>query len=788
MDLDAQYAAKVRPWLELAEDLRTLSLDSTLQVPQICVMGDQSSGKSSVLEALSGIPFPRGSGLVTKCPVRLVMRRAEAGTKWKAAASAAGSPRETTADSPTELTGVLGRLMEVSTRTQAFSTDPIIVRLTSEDAPDLTVVDLPGIVRTSTAGQSQAVIAEVNALIDDYLAQERTIILAVIPANQDIATVDILERAQRVDPRGERTLGVLTKPDLVGDGNEDEVMAVVKNQRKPLKLGYVIVKNRSQAQIKQGTSSAAAREDEARFFAAHPVFRKLEKKKCVGIKTLTDALTKLLVHRLQHQLAPMKRQVEALYGKVRTELRSVQTQGIPTTTGERQKLLVTLTQDFVRQLHDCVRGEYRDRLIVTSPTLRLYTRAIVIFQELQTKVLKSAPRFQDRNFVDDLARRMEGLRGRELPGFMSSQSFYMFIQDFIDAWAIPSRAAAQQTRALAAEVVTELLQHIAPAYPALRDAFDGAANAILEATEDEAYVLIETLLVREKDPFTINEFLQAHINKLRYDKFDTAVDAAFAATSSSSGSSSQSSSSSQSGSSANQSWDASKQQIMANLRTWYQNSHSVSSFANAEDLSAILQAYWTLASKRFVDNACMSLDDRILGTLCPRLQESLFQTTHDDEKLEAFFTPDPAIVAKRQQLEALKDRLARATAAMASIQPPPRAAPPPNTKQDQPAPPPQQQPQQQQAPPPPQQQQPSPFVLLQIPVGPQGLGLQLADEQGDVVTRGFRNGSLAQQHGAQLGDVLVEINGRKVTSFDAAIAELKSNKNPNVALTVRRGR
>jgi len=81
------------------------------------------------------------------------------------------------------------------------------------------------------------VIQEVNNLINSYLIQERTIILAVLPANQDIATCDILERAAQVDPTGERTIGVLTKPDLVGPGSEDEVIAVLNNVSKPLKLG-----------------------------------------------------------------------------------------------------------------------------------------------------------------------------------------------------------------------------------------------------------------------------------------------------------------------------------------------------------------------------------------------------------------------------------------------------------------------------------------------------------------------------------------------------------------------
>uniref|UniRef100_A0A7S3JVN6 Dynamin-type G domain-containing protein n=1 Tax=Aureoumbra lagunensis TaxID=44058 RepID=A0A7S3JVN6_9STRA len=754
--IDLTYRDQVRPWLELAEDLRTLNLDSTLAVPQICVMGDQSSGKSSVLEALSGIPFPRGSGLVTRCPVRLVMRRADSGTRWQAVASLESSQQSVSAESAEELTNILARLMEASTRQHSssqggMSTEAIVVKLTSADAPDLTVVDLPGIVRTTTAGQSINVIDEVNGLIDSYLQEERTIILAVIPANQDIATVDILERAQRVDPKGERTLGVLTKPDLVGDGNEEEVIAVVKNERKPLKLGYVMVKNRSQAQIKQGTSSEIARQDEARFFSSHPIFKKLSQN-LVGVHTLTTALTKLLVTRIQTQLAPMKRQVEQLYGTVRTELRRVATRGTPTTPGEQQKLLITITQDFIRQLHDCVRGEYRDRLIVTSPTLRLYTRALVIFQELQSQVVATAPRFKDRNFVDDLAKKMESLRGRELPGFMSAQSFYMFIQDFIEAWRGPTRAACGQTRALAAEVVADLLHQIAPSYPVLRDAFDTAANSILEQTEDEAITLIDSLLLREKDPFTINEFLQAHINKLRYDKFETAVDSAFA------------------GDNGNASWDMAKQHVINALRTWYQNSHSVSSAANAEDLSAILQAYWTLASKRYVDNACMAIDDRILGTLCPKLQEALFHHAHDNDKLDAFFVEDPAIVAKRKELEATKDRLAKATLAMSSIQVTRTnkkdtdhgaAAATGSAGQ---------------------------LIRVTIPSALQGLGLQLADEQNRVVVRGFRDAnSPAQDAGIHLGDTLVQINERPVTSFDNAISQLKAlNKQDPIHLVLRR--
>ncbi|KAJ8614481.1 hypothetical protein CTAYLR_000866 [Chrysophaeum taylorii] len=757
--LDKSYTKNVRPWLELAEDLRALSLDHTLAVPQICVMGDQSSGKSSVLEALSGVPFPRGSGLVTRCPCRMVMRRAAPDAPWAAVASTTTSGSSSiTAESPEELTSIISRLTESLTRnTHGFSTESIIVRLTSPLSPDLTVVDLPGIVRTATVGQNVAVIEEVNSLIDDYLKQERTIILAVIPANQDIATVDILERAQHVDPDGERTLGVLTKPDLIGPGNEEEVVAVLSNVRKPLKLGYVMVKNRSQAQIKQGTSHEAARAEELRFFDSHPVFSRLDKR-LLGISNLTTSLTKLLVRRIQEELAPMKRQVEMLLSKVRTDVRAVSSYGTASTPSERQKLLVTLTQEFVRHLNDCVRGEYRDRLIVCNPNLRLYTRAIVVFQELQSRIIASAPNFRAPNFIDDLARQMEALRGRELPGFMSAQSFYMFVQEYIDAWLPPARMAAAQMRSLASEVVKELFENIAVSYPSLREAFQIVTATILETTEDESIQLLEGLISREKDPFTINEFLQAHINKLRYDRFEAAVESAFnVVATNGTGTASN-----------NSSWSAAKEHVASSLRTWYRDAHGVSSSANAEDMSAILEAYWTLASKRFVDNACMCLDDRILGTLCSKLQEKCYQFVHDDDRLENFFTEDATIVARRHELEQTRDRLVKANAAMANIQ----ASRKPKTtllKQSAVAP------------------AAAPHVIrVSIQVGPQGLGLQLADEHNVVVTRGFRPGSVAQQSGVQLGDVLLEINGERPSSFQDTIARLKAVGHGVVVLTLER--
>lgn len=375
MSLLTSYERDVKPWLELVEDLRALSLDNELSVPQICVMGDQSSGKSSVLEALSGVPLPRGSGLITRCPVRLVLRRTESGTSWSCSVSTTTSSQAITPESPEELNTIILRLTHTLTQSsQHFSSDAIIVRISSPESPDLTLIDLPGIIRTATMGQGPQIITQIDNLIDNFLKQDRTIILAVIPANQDIATIDILERARLADPSGSRTLGVLTKPDLIEQDNEEEVAAVLKNIRRPLKLGFVMIKNRSQAQVEEGMSFRAAREAEDRFFKDHRTFSGLDQQ-LLGSKNLALALTRILVSHIKQDFAPMKKQVDVLLNSVKADMRAIPSYGSPSSTSERQKLLVTLTQEFVRHLNDSVRGEYRDRLVVCNPNLRLYTRA-----------------------------------------------------------------------------------------------------------------------------------------------------------------------------------------------------------------------------------------------------------------------------------------------------------------------------------------------------------------------------------------------------------------------------
>lgn len=152
-----------------------------------------------------------------------------------------------------------------------FSDDILSIEMDGPNCIPVTLVDLPGYVKTSIGDQKKTVKDQIKVMCASYLKDKRTIILAVIPANIDLANNEIFENASEVDPDGDRTIGVITKPDMMDAGTEDEIIDLVNNgTKKHLDLGYYIVKNRNNADLVNNISNAAARESEAEFFTRTP--------------------------------------------------------------------------------------------------------------------------------------------------------------------------------------------------------------------------------------------------------------------------------------------------------------------------------------------------------------------------------------------------------------------------------------------------------------------------------------------------------------------------------------
>ncbi|XP_028608383.1 interferon-induced GTP-binding protein Mx1-like [Grammomys surdaster] len=213
-NLCSQYEEKVRPHIDLIDSLRALGVEQDLALPAIAVIGDQSSGKSSVLEALSGVALPRGSGIVTRCPLVLKLKQLKPGAEWKG--KVIYKDTEIEISDPSLVEKEINKAQDlIAGKGSKISSELISLEVSSPHVPDLTLIDLPGIARVAVDDQPADIEHKIKQLIRTYIQKQETINLVVVPSNVDIATTEALSMAQEVDPEGDRTIG---KEILLEDG------------------------------------------------------------------------------------------------------------------------------------------------------------------------------------------------------------------------------------------------------------------------------------------------------------------------------------------------------------------------------------------------------------------------------------------------------------------------------------------------------------------------------------------------------------------------------------------
>lgn len=216
--------------LNQIDKVRAHGVGDHIDLPQLVVCGDQSAGKSSVLEGIAGIPFPRKDGLCTKFATEIILRHTlgdlsimastlpHASRDKEERGKLEGFSRRLSGyDELPDVIEQVPRLMGLrvsgdDTSSSTFSADVLRIEVTGKTGLQLTMVDLPGLIEGSQDGVNRAL---VNDLVDFYMKASRTIILAVIPAGSDIETQSIIRRAFRFDKHGQTTVGIIKKPHLI---------------------------------------------------------------------------------------------------------------------------------------------------------------------------------------------------------------------------------------------------------------------------------------------------------------------------------------------------------------------------------------------------------------------------------------------------------------------------------------------------------------------------------------------------------------------------------------------
>ncbi|KAL1965316.1 hypothetical protein VTN77DRAFT_5918 [Rasamsonia byssochlamydoides] len=307
----------------------TIGNDS-LDLPQIVVVGSQSSGKSSVLENIVGRDFlPRGSGIVTRRPLILQLINIP-GERNDRQETVPGVP---TPGEWAEFHHLPGRKFEdfalvkqeienetarIAGNNKGINRQPINLKIFSPHVLNLTLVDLPGLTKVPIGDQPSDIEKQTRTLISEYIAKPNSLILAVSPANVDLVNSEALKLARQVDPMGRRTIGVLTKLDLMDHGTN--ALDILSGRVYPLKLGFIGVVNRSQQDIQSGKPLAEALKSEAEFFRHHPAYRNIADR--CGTQFLAKTLNTTLMAHIRDRLPDIKARLNTLMGQTQQELAS----------------------------------------------------------------------------------------------------------------------------------------------------------------------------------------------------------------------------------------------------------------------------------------------------------------------------------------------------------------------------------------------------------------------------------------------------------------------------------
>jgi GTPase SAR1 family protein len=386
--------------LDTVGQVRKCGLERTLSLPQLVVCGDQSAGKSSVLEALTEIPFPRNDNLCTRFATEISLRRAPSnsltikvipGDNRSAAEKKAIQKFEESISNFDDLPKIMDRAMAVmgiandpdsDGVTQAFSRDVLSIVIEGPSRPQLTLVDIPGLIATHTKGTTSADVDLVAQITDDYIQQQRTICLAVVSATSDYANQKILEKVREVDKEGDRTLGIITKPDRLeaGSGSEKSFIGLARNEDVFFKLGWHVLKNRS---FEQRDFEIQARNmHEATFFQSSNF--KCLPKESVGIDALRRRLSDLLFEHVKRELPNLRDDLEKALVGAQQQLDLL---GEPrSSVAHCKKYLTQLSLDYYEISKAAVNGHYEGAYFhtnvdhdfsVDSPSAFCRTRAVV---------------------------------------------------------------------------------------------------------------------------------------------------------------------------------------------------------------------------------------------------------------------------------------------------------------------------------------------------------------------------------------------------------------------------
>ncbi|XP_030479982.1 dynamin-related protein 4C-like [Cannabis sativa] len=500
----SSYNDRIRPLLDAVDKLRNLMvMDEGIELPTIVVVGDQSSGKSSVLESLAGISLPRGQGICTRVP--LIMRlQHHSNPEPELFLEFNGKVVTTDENNISEAINIATD--EIAGSGKGISNAPLTLVVKKKGVPDLTMVDLPGITRVPVHGQPENIYDQIRDIIMEYIQPEASIILNVLSATVDFPTCESIRMSQSVDKTGERTLAVVTKADKAPEGLLEKVTADDVN----IGLGYVCVRNRIGDE-----SYEEARKEEARLFAGHPLLSKIDKS-IVGVPVLAQKLVHIQASSIARNLPEIVKKINDKVNFNLAELHKLPKHMSSVAEAMTAFMrIIGFVKESLRKI--LLRGEFDE--YPNNKRMHCTARLVEMLNQYNDELHKCTESDHMRDFLMDEIRNLEEAKEISLPNFLPRGSFLTILQGKVNGISsIPIGFVDKLWDYVGEVLITVFMYHVEDYYQLQLSAKRAGHNLIAKMKERSLNWMMEVVQMEKLTDYTCNPDFLTEWNKLMLQK------------------------------------------------------------------------------------------------------------------------------------------------------------------------------------------------------------------------------------------------------------------------------
>ncbi|KAG2355058.1 P-loop containing nucleoside triphosphate hydrolase protein [Suillus spraguei] len=567
------YARRRRELMEMMVDLRSMGADALIALPSVVVIGGQSAGKSSLVEAVSGINVPRDSGTCTRCPMecnmsshatswsctitlrigfdsngldlqkptnvqfgRTITNRSEFEVWLRRAQAAILNPN---VPSSTFHTKTIEELKNIK-NTLKFSRNVVCVSIEDPDATDLSFYDLPGLIQNEEA----EMVTLVKGLAEHYIEKKNTIILTTIPMSDDMENQQSMSLARAADPYGKRTIGVLTKPDTLGAGaiNQRHKWVEIidgRSEEHTLRHGFYCVRLPDDAERAQRLSRAESQRRAAEYFDTTSPWKDVIDRRRFGIPGFVSDISQLLIQLIEDALPCLREDVDTLLAKCTKDLDELP----PPLENDPQIEVLERVNTFCDDFKSFVNGSHEDK--------RLAQRNRALYAVFKRDIRGTAPDFRPFNEPEDcvplddtegkmtLTERDPGVKamgiydirrviheaiGWELPNNVPYQAKANLINQFTKLWVAPSERCLAGVNNVLDQVIDTLISTHFGRFKVLEEYFGNLIRIQVNTCKARAQDAVKTALDLETIPYytqnthylrTLRERWLAHYKTVR---------------------------------------------------------------------------------------------------------------------------------------------------------------------------------------------------------------------------------------------------------------------------------